>query len=160
MISEYSEERYILFSVTIDRIAKNLQKLKNAKMGIFGLRSVHLSCLLKLGHARDGLTGAELAEVCEVDKSLISRVIGELEERGYVTYEESDRKYRRRIILTPSGVKTLAEIRTLLVDAVKVVREDVSDEDMEVVYRVLHKMDANICTLIANMQSDNAEPLC
>lgn len=141
------EDRYITFSITIEQIAKNLQKLKNDKMAKFGLRSVHATCLVRLGQARNGLTGAELAESCEVDKSLISRVIGELEEKGYVYYEVSDKKYRRKIYLTKSGETVLDEIRRILSEAVDAVRGNASDEDVDTFYRVLNYFDTNICSL-------------
>lgn len=145
------EDRYITFSITIEQIAKNLQKLKNERMALFGLRSVHLTGLIRLGQSKNGLTGAELAETCGVDKSLISRVIGELEEKGYVCYEVCDKKYRRKIYLTESGKRVLDEVRKMLFDVVDTVRGDASDEDVECFYRILNYFDQNICKLI---QSD------
>lgn len=146
-MQEFKEDRYITFSISIEQIAKNLQKLKNERMALFGLRSVHVTCLVRLGKAK-GMTGAELAESCEVDKSLISRVIGELEEKGYVCYEVCDKKYRRKIFLTESGEQVLKEIRRILFDAVDTVRGDISDEEIETFYRVLNHFDKNICALI------------
>ena len=146
-MQEMKEDRYITFSITIEQVAKNLQRLKNDKMAKFGLRSVHATCLVRLGQAANGLTGAELAECCEVDKSLISRVIGELEEKEYVYYEISDKKYRRKIYLSESGVTVLNEIRGILSDAVDAVRGTLTDEEVDAFYRVLHYLDTNICSL-------------
>ena len=156
-MQEMKEDRYITFSITIEQIAKNLQKLKNERMAMFGLRSVHVTCLVRLGQDNKGLTGAELAECCEVDKSLISRVIGELEEKGYVYYEVCDKKYRRKIFLTESGMHVLEEVRSILFDAVDAVRGDASDEDVETFYRVLNYFDRNICALINDPQPDGQE---
>ena len=150
---ELTEDRYINFSITIEQIAKNLQRLKNEKMALFGLRSVHVTCLVRLGREKNGITGAELAECCEVDKSLISRVIGELEEKGYVCYEVCDKKYRRRIFLTDAGVRVLDEVRHILDDTVGAVRGDVSDAEVDTFYRVLHSFDRNICHLIQDTES-------
>jgi DNA-binding MarR family transcriptional regulator len=141
-------DRYITFSISIEQIAKNLQKLKNERMADFGLRSVHVTCLVRLGKAPDGLTGAELSECCEVDKSLISRVIGELEEKGYVRYEECGKKYRRKIYLTEQGQQVLNDVLQILFDTVDTVRGDVSEAELEVFYRVLNHFDQNICHLI------------
>ena len=147
-MQELKEDRYITFSITIEQIAKNLQRLKNDKMEKFGLRSVHATCLVRLGQSKSGLTGAELAEACEVDKSLISRVIGELEEKGYVDYEISDKKYRRKIYLTESGRVVLSEVRSILSEAVDAVRGGASDTDVDTFYRILNYFDTNICSLI------------
>lgn len=153
---ETREERYIAFSVLIDRTAKNLQKLKIEKMAAFGLRAVHLSCILKLGSAPDGLTGGQLAESCEVDKSLISRILSELEAKEYIAYEIGDKKYRRKITLTEKGKYVLGEVRRILVGAVDAVRGDVSDEEMVIFYRVLGRLDENLSSLVhsAEISSD------
>lgn len=143
-----NESRYITFSISIEQIAKNLQKLKNDKMASFGLRSVHVTCLVRLGQSKKGMTGADLAETCGVDKSLISRVLFELEEKGYIFYEESDKKYRRKIFLTESGSIVLSEVQRLLETAVDEVRGDVTDAELECFYRVLNYFDRNICDLI------------
>ena len=124
-------------------------------MAPFGLRSVHVTCLVRLGQSRKGLTCVELAETCGVDKSLISRVLGELEEKEYIFYEESDKKYRRRIFLTESGRVVLKEVQKLLETAVDEVRGDVSDEELECFYRVLNYFDRNICGLIESTSKEN-----
>ena len=152
-----NEDRYITFSISIEQIAKNLQKLKNDRMAIFGLRSVHVTCLVRLGQSPKGMTGADLAETCGVDKSLISRVIGELEEKNYICYEESDKKYRRKIFLTERGTDVLNEVRTLVGEAVDAVRGDVSDEDLECFYRILNYFDQNICALIESSIAEKDE---
>ncbi len=140
--------RYATFSIAIEQIAKDLQKLKNDKMEPFGLRSVHLTCLVRLGQAKNGLTGADLAETCGVDKSLISRMLGELEEKNYIYYEESEKKYRRRIYLTERGNDVLNAVQEMLATIVDSVRGDITDEELECFYRVLTHFDCNICGLI------------
>ena len=156
-MQDRKEDRYITFNISIEQIAKNLQKLKNERRAMFGLRSVHVTCLVRLGRSANGLTGAELSECCEVDKSLISRVIGELEEKGYVYYEECGRKYRRKIFLTESGERILDEIRRILFATVDAVRGDVSEEELENFYRVLNYFDQNICALIKQTDESASE---
>ncbi|MBR2908028.1 MAG: MarR family transcriptional regulator [Clostridia bacterium] len=152
-----SEDRYITFSISIEQIAKNLQRLKNERMAAFGLRSVHVTCLVRLGQSPKGMTGADLAETCGVDKSLISRVIGELEEKGYICYEKSNKKYRRKIFLTDSGFLVLGEVQKLVEEAVGAVRGDVSDRDLECFYRVLNYFDRNICSLIESSETEKGK---
>jgi len=142
------EDRYIKFSLTVEQLAKNLQKLKNARMAEFGLRSVHVTCIVRLGQTVEGLTSAQLSEACDVDKSLVSRVIGELQEKGFVTYEVCDKIYRRRIQLTESGMEVFYSLRHIIYEAVDAVRGTISDRDVEVFYSVLNYFDRNICELI------------
>lgn len=150
-----NEDRYITFSISIEQIAKNLQKLKNDRMAAFGLRSVHVTCLVRLGQSPKGMTGADLAETCGVDKSLISRVLGELESKEYICYEESEKKYRRKIFLTESGHVVLNAVRKLVEEAVDAVRGDVSDADLECFYRTLNYFDQNICALLESETTEN-----
>ena len=142
------EDRYIKFSLTVEQLAKNLQNLKNSCMAEFGLRSVHVTCIVRLGHSVDGLTSAQLSEACDVDKSLISRVVGELEEKGFLVYEETDKIYRRKILLTERGIEVFESIRHILFDTIDAVRGTISDRDVETFYSVLNYFDSNICELI------------
>lgn len=140
-----SEDRYIMFSVAIDQAAKNLQRLKHIKMEKYGLRAVHVTCLIRLGRTAEGLTGTELSEICEVDKSLISRVLSDLLRDGFVAYEEDPTKiYRRRLLLTDRGRAVVDEMRDVMDASVEAIRSEVSDADLDAFYRTLHLIDRNI----------------
>ena len=139
-----SEDRYIMFSVAIDQAAKNLQRLKHIRMEKYGLRAVHVTCLIRLGRSVEGLTGTELSEICEVDKSLISRVLSDLIENGFATYEKTEKIYRKRIQLTDRGRAVVDEMRDVMDASVDAIRNDVTEEDLDAFYRTLHLIDRNI----------------
>lgn len=139
-----SEDRYIMFSVAIDQAAKNLQRLKHIRMEKYGLRAVHVTCLIRLGRSPEGLTGTELSEICEVDKSLISRVLSDLIENGFADYEKTEKIYRKRIQLTDLGRTVVDEMRDVMDATVNAIRTDVSEEDLDAFYRTLHLIDRNI----------------
>ena len=63
-------ERFQEFSGLISRAEKALQRAKAENVRGYGLRSVHVSCLLALYEHEEGLTGTELAAVCGVDFEL------------------------------------------------------------------------------------------
>ena len=48
------ENRFETFTVLINRISRNIRKIKNQEMAEYGLRSAHVSCLYYLytGNAR------------------------------------------------------------------------------------------------------------
>lgn len=71
----------------------------------FGLRSVHVSCLLRLLDAPDGLSATELSALCGVDRAQISRVTADLASRGLVceTAPGMKRRYRGSLTLTTAG---------------------------------------------------------
>ena len=60
-------------SAALYRGRRRLQRAKAENVRGYGLRSVHVSCLLALYEHEEGLTGTELAAVCGVDRAQISR---------------------------------------------------------------------------------------
>ena len=78
------EGRFETFTVLINRISRNIRKIKNQEMADYRLRSAHISCLYYL-YLAPGLTVTELSERCEEDKATVSRALEYLEENGYLT---------------------------------------------------------------------------
>ena len=65
-------ERFETFTILLNRINRNIRKIKNKEMANYELRSPHISCLYYL-YIFDELTSKELCEHCEEDKATISR---------------------------------------------------------------------------------------
>lgn len=65
------QERFEMFTVLINRISRDIRKIKNQEMTAYHLRSTHISCLYYI-YSLDGVTAAELCEHCEEDKATIS----------------------------------------------------------------------------------------
>ena len=75
------QQRFETFTTLINRISRNIRKIKNQEMAQYDLRSGHISCLYYL-YTQQGLTATELCERCEEDKGTISRCIDYLESNG------------------------------------------------------------------------------
>ena len=54
------ENRFETFTVLVNRISRNIRKIKNQEMAEYDLRSAHISCLYYL-YANPGLTAIEAA---------------------------------------------------------------------------------------------------
>ena len=67
------EDKFREFSALVARADKALLRAKAEYVRPFGLRGVHVSCLLALLNAGEGLTASELSARCEVDRAQISR---------------------------------------------------------------------------------------
>lgn len=78
--------RFETFTVLINRISRNIRKIKNQEMAEYNLRSSHISCLYYL-YTSGGLTATDLCERCEDDKATVSRSIEYLENNGYLVCE-------------------------------------------------------------------------
>ena len=94
------EARFETFTVLINRISRNIRKIKNQEMAEYHLRSAHISCLYYL-YTEEGLTATELCERCEEDKATISRSVEYLEAQGYLFCEK--KRYKSPLILTEKG---------------------------------------------------------
>ena len=111
------KERFETFTVLINRINRNIRKIKNQEMAEYDLRSVHVSCLYYLYLTKD-LTATDLCERCEEDKATISRALDYLENNGYLIREpKTSKRYKSPLILTEKG-KEVGQKIALKVDAV------------------------------------------
>lgn len=97
------KERFETFTVLINRISRNIRKIKNQEMAKYGLRSAHVSCLYFI-YTTKNITATELCEKCEEDKATISRSLDYLERNEFITCELiRPKRYRSPLVLTEKG---------------------------------------------------------
>lgn len=131
------QERFETFTVLINRISRNIRRLKNMEMEEYNLKSAHISCLYYL-YQSDGLTASELCERCEEDKATISRTLEYLEKNGYLSCEtKSEKKYRSPLLLTERGNTTAAKIAAKIDDVLGEIGEGLTEEERASFYRSL-----------------------
>lgn len=131
------EERFETFTVLINRISRNIRKIKNQKMAEYNLRSVHVSCLYYL-YLSDNLTATELCERCEEDKATISRALDYLETNEYLTCESKNAKrYKSPLTLTNKGKEAAKNIKDKIDNVLDEISVGLSDEERMAFYRSL-----------------------
>ena len=97
------DERFETFTVLINRISRNIRKIKNQEMADYNLRSAHVSCLYYIYRAGT-ITATELCEKCEEDKATISRALDYLEKNEFITCQsQNTKRYKSPLILTEKG---------------------------------------------------------
>lgn len=131
------QERFETFTILINRISRNIRKIKNQEMAEYKLRSAHVSCLYYL-YSADGLTATDLCERCEEDKATISRALDYLETNGYLTCESKNAKrYKSPLVLTEKG----QEVGKKIADKINAVLDEISvgltEEERLAFYRSL-----------------------
>lgn len=145
MYNDHFEE----FTLTIADILKSIKKIKDQRMSAYGLRSSHVMVLYLLGRSQNGLTPAQLAESGCVDKALISRIVNELSDKGFVTTHNTDgRRYKARLMLTPTGKETADYIASVVGEVQQKVSGEIPKEDLAVFYRTLFTLQANFQTVV------------
>ncbi len=131
------QERFETFTVLINRISRNIRKIKNQEMAQYNLRSVHISCLYYL-YTNPGLTATELCERCEEDKATISRGLDYLETNGYLTCEsQHTKRYKSPLILTQSGIEAGKKIADKIADVLQQISVGMTEEERVAFYRSL-----------------------
>lgn len=131
------QERFETFTVLINRISRNIRKIKNQEMAEYELRSVHVSCLYYL-YMADSLTATDLCERCEEDKATISRAIDYLEDGGYIVCQpKSTKRYKSPLTLTEKGIETAEKIVGKIDAVLEISSGGLSNEELRIFYRAL-----------------------
>ena len=145
-------ERYETFTVLINRIARNIRKIKNLEMAEHGLRSSHISCLYYL-YKTDNMTATELCEKCEEDKATISRSIDFLEEKGYIVSQiKNTKKYKSPISLSEKGKTAGKEIAGKIDRVLDEISSELSDEERAEFYRSLMVISNGLDKMVKNLE--------
>ena len=137
--------KYELFSNSVERISRDIQKLERMEMAKYALKGPHAQCLVALSRYPEGLIATQLCDLCEKDKAAISRTVAELEEAGLVQRLESNgTRYRASLVLTPSGKEAASAVSRKAKLAVEQAGAGLTDADREVFYRVLALIAENL----------------
>ena len=94
------QERFETFTVLINRISRDIRKIKNQEMADYHLRSVHVSCLYYV-YSLGNVTSAELCEHCEEDKATISRAVDYQGSLCDLRPRHSPARHRRQAVQKP-----------------------------------------------------------
>lgn len=130
-------ERFETFTVMINRISRNIRKIKNQEMAEYNLRSAHISCLYYL-YTSGGLTATDLCERCAEDKATISRALEYLETNGYLTCEiKSTKRYRSPLRLTDMGTQIAGKIANKITYILNQISIELTEEERLQFYRSL-----------------------
>ena len=136
--------RFETFTVLINRISRNIRKIKNQEMVEYNLRSSHISCLYYL-YSLKGLTATDLCEKCEEDKATISRSIDYLETNGYLTCEsKNSKRYKSVLTLTDKGLEVGKKITDKIDRVLKEVSVGLTEEERLAFYNALNIISNNI----------------
>ncbi len=131
------KDRFETFTVLINRIGRNIRKIKNQEMAEYNLRSAHVSCLYYL-YLSDGLTATELCEHCEEDKATVSRALDYLEVNGYIACGTSNAKrYKSPIVLTEKGREVGKKIAGKIDSVLAQISHELTETERVEFYRCL-----------------------
>lgn len=146
------QERFETFTVLINRISRNIRKIKNQEMAAYHLRSAHVSCLYYI-YLLDGVTSAELCEHCEEDKATISRALDYLETNRFIVWNsERAKRYRSPLRLTEKGQEVSKRIAEKIGTVLDAVSHTITENERAAFYRSLSAISRSLDIIAQNSE--------
>ena len=137
--------RFEVFTLGLSEISASWNKIAADELKPYGLKGGYIVYLIALFKSVDGLTSANLSEMCNRDKAEVSRAIKSLEGKGFIKRENvTVNSYRAKITLTEEGSKITRELRERIKLAVEKGGEGLSEEERESFYTALEKISLNL----------------
>ena len=119
-------------------------------MSQFGLKGPHALCLVSMRLYPNGVTAAELCDICGKDKAAISRAVSGLEEAALIYRDSSSNLYRAPLKLTEKGRTLSDKLCEATKRAVQISGSGLSDENRKIFYESLSLIASNLQNLSEN----------
>ncbi len=127
------DNKFENFTLTVLKLNKLVQKIKQAEMNGYGLKAIHVMCIYYAGLAP--VTAGELCRLTYEDKAAISRALSLLKQRGFINYDGG--RYNAEVTLTEEGVKLYGYITKKAEAAVDAAAGDLTYEEHVIFNKVL-----------------------
>lgn len=139
--------RFEQFTFVISGIYRSIQKIEREEMDKYGLKGGYAQYLVAMARYPEGLTAAQLCEICDLDKAAVSRSLNEMEQRGLLVRDSTAGAYRAKLYLTAAGQDAAAYVRKKACIAVETAGRDLSDRDRMVLYGALESIADRLHTI-------------
>ena len=148
------QERFEEFSSLISGIYGSIQKLKARYTAQLGLKAVHVFWIYLLREHPEGMSASELAAAGQSDRSLVSREIDDLFERGIIFTRDGNgkRRYGWKLELTDKGRELADVISAVAAEVQDTVSRGIPEEDLVTFYRTLRTLAGGFDGLNRNNQ--------
>lgn len=138
--------RFEEFCSIISSIQHHIQKIERDEMEKYGLKGPYAQYLVTMSRCPEGLTAAQLCEMCEKDKAAVSRALAELERRALVTREmANDTAYRALVKLTEEGTAAARYVCEKVRAAVEIA--GLTEQDRQMFYTSLRRIADNLSNI-------------
>ncbi len=137
--------RFEIFTLALSELTSSWNKIAAEEMKPYGLKGGYIIFLIALFKMPDGLTAANLCEMCSRDKAEVSRAVKALEQNGLVKRENTTaNNYRAKIILTEKGMELTNALRERIKLAVEKGGNGLSQMQRDTFYDALEKISGNL----------------
>ena len=127
---------------------RSIQKIEREQMEKYGLKGAYAQYLVTIQRYEDGITAAQLCEVCDLDKAAVSRAVAEMTQRGLLErVQTKETAYRARLKLTEEGREAAAYVNRLAQTAVEAAGKALTEENRGIMYAALESIAANLAVI-------------
>ena len=145
------ESRYELLSGSISSMYHDIQKIERTEMAKFGLKGPHAQYLIAMNRFPEGITAAQLSNICEKDKAAVSRAVSELEKGGLICRaNKASTSYRAMLTLTERGKEATAQLIHKAELAVEKAGQGLTEENRVIFYSAFHLIATNLQRMSEN----------
>lgn len=150
-------DRFERFSFSIFEITRHWHKITSEEMEKFGLKGPHCVYLLTMRQHPDGITAAQLGELCGRDKADVSRMVSIMEKKGLLTREcVAKTQYRGLLKLTKDGNAAAQYVCQRVMVAVELASKGLDDTHRKALYNALELIAGNLRAISAEGLPDSA----
>ena len=151
-------ERFEKFTFGISEISKYYSKIASDEMAKYNMKGPYAVYLVAMYRNPEGITAVRLGDICNKDKSEVSRAVSFMMKNDLVIREEVNRNsYRALLKLTDKGVEAATGIINRARLAVELGGEGISDSDREIFYNTLYAIAKNLRSLSENGLPDGSK---
>lgn len=130
------QERFERFSRVISGVSYALHKIAAKELEKYGLKGPYALYLLTVYRHPEGITATGISELCNRDKSDVSRAMTAMEKQGLLK-KSTKAIYRAKITLTELGIEAAEQINRLSAAALCKIDENLDPEKLAVMYTAL-----------------------
>lgn len=155
--------RFEQFSSVISGIQRDIQRLERDEMVQYGYKGAYAQYLVVLRRSPEGLTAAQLCEICDKDKAAVSRISAEMAEKGLLLRDcAGGSRYRALLKLTARGREAADHVCRKARAAVAAAGSSLTDEERDAFYRALTSIASGLQALcregIPSGNTEEADP--
>ncbi|MEE0968794.1 MAG: MarR family transcriptional regulator [Clostridia bacterium] len=144
--------RFERFMVALAGINRSWHRISTEVMEEYGLKGSYAIYLVTMPRYPDGITSAQLSEICGRNKADVSRAVSELEDKRLVERDTGDGKgrYRATIKLTEAGREAAEQVKKLANIAVEIAGMGLPEERRAMFYETMELISSNLQNLSKN----------
>lgn len=135
-------QRFEAFTSAISSIHREIQKIERDEMERYGLKGAYTQYLLAIAQCPQGITAANLCEICDKNKAAVSRILTEMEHAGLIL--RSSNPYKSLLTLTQEGHKAVEYVKERCHLATKMAGEGLNDTDRKILYSTIRLIASNL----------------